>query len=136
MATKKRFTYRFDHVRAVWANNDAIMTALGRPNREQVVTHRFSPATMLQMLELTNGKELSDLIKAGAGEWVDRKFDSSDAVPVTAEPACREALGRNAERRGTEIHLTDAIVGSPAKQEGVEDLLWSMMMLPEFQLVY
>jgi hypothetical protein len=28
------------------------------------------------------------------------------------------------------------LVGSPARKEGVEDLLWAMTMLPEFQLIY
>src|SRR2546422_11367414 len=28
------------------------------------------------------------------------------------------------------------MVGTPVKREGVEDLLWAMTMLPEFQLIY
>src|SRR5439155_18251720 len=90
-ATKKQDTYRFDHVRAVWAKNDVLMTALGRPNREQVVTHRFSPATMLQMLELTNGQMLSGMVEKGAKRWTERKFESSEAMIAAI---FREALGR------------------------------------------
>ena len=28
------------------------------------------------------------------------------------------------------------MVGEPARREGVEDLLWAVVMLPEFQLIY
>ena len=42
------------------------MTALGRPNREQVVTTRPSAATTFQALELTNGETLADILKRGA----------------------------------------------------------------------
>ena len=28
------------------------------------------------------------------------------------------------------------IMGQPASKDGVEDLLWSLVMLPEFQLIY
>jgi hypothetical protein len=28
------------------------------------------------------------------------------------------------------------MIGTPATIEGVEDLLWSLAMLPEFQLIY
>ena len=108
-----------------------MMTALGRPNREIVVTHRFSPATMLQMLELTNGAMLSDRIGKGAKRWIDRKFDSSDAMIAQI---FRESLGR--EPSPQELAMSRELVQSPAQQQGVEDLLWSIAMLPEFQLVY
>jgi hypothetical protein len=29
-----------------------------------------------------------------------------------------------------------ALIGAPARAEGVEDLLWVLAMLPEFQLIY
>jgi hypothetical protein len=35
-----------------------------------------------------------------------------------------------------ELQLAASLVGDAASPEGVEDLLWSMVMLPEFQLVY
>src|SRR5207247_1387980 len=53
-------------VRAALVPSDALQTALGRPNREQVVTVRATTATTLQALELTNGTELSDLLQRGA----------------------------------------------------------------------
>ena len=38
--------------------------------------------------------------------------------------------GRPKRRMATDL------LGQPARQEGVEDLLWAMVMLPEFQLIY
>ena len=35
-----------------------------------------------------------------------------------------------------EITASVALIGSPATAEGVADLLWSLTMLPEFQLIY
>jgi Protein of unknown function (DUF1553) len=130
-ATKQKFTFRFDQARCVWRNNDALMTALGRPNREHVVTNRFTPATMLQMLELTNGATLSKINQQGATNWLNRNInDSSQLVTQIYQ----ESLGRPPTEK--ELAISMQVVGSPAKQQGVEDLLWSIQMLPEFQLVY
>ena len=35
-----------------------------------------------------------------------------------------------------EASVAKGLVGEPVKKEGVEDLLWGMAMLPEFQLIY
>ncbi|HZM05490.1 MAG TPA: DUF1549 domain-containing protein, partial [Candidatus Saccharimonadales bacterium] len=51
------------NVRAVLVAADPLQVALGRPNREQVVTTRATEATTLQALELTNGKTLAELLK-------------------------------------------------------------------------
>ena len=112
-------------------NSDPLMTALGRPNREQVITTRASAATTLQGLELTNGRTLAELLKRGAEEVVER-------WPKPARELIFElyqrALGR--QPSGEELRLAQEMVGSPLKKEGVEDLLWAMTMLPEFQLIY
>src|SRR2546426_997015 len=59
-------------VRAGLVNSDPVMTALGRPNREQVITTRASAATTLQGLEMTNGRTLAELLKRGAQEVIER----------------------------------------------------------------
>jgi hypothetical protein len=46
----------------------------------------------------------------------------------------RNALGR--PPRATEKDMAIDLVGQPTRQEGVEDLVWAMVMLPEFQLIY
>ncbi len=45
-----------------------------------------------------------------------------------------KALGR--KPTGAELRLADEVLGRPVAQEQVEDLLWTMAMLPEFQLIY
>lgn len=128
-ATNKPYTLREGKYRAVWAKNDRLMTALGRPNREQTVTYRPSAATTLQMLELTNGPELFDMLKGGAKRWMDPAVAASDHERV--EKIYLTALGRPP----TDQEL--AAAGDMCKtEEGVEDLLWAVVMLPEFQLVY
>src|SRR5690606_26192827 len=50
-------------VRAWRVPADPLTRAFGRTNREQVTTRRESHATTLQMLELSNGSTLADLME-------------------------------------------------------------------------
>jgi hypothetical protein len=110
---------------------DSLTTALGRPNREQVVTTRPPEATTLQALEMTNGETLADILKRGAKNLVaDKGSAKSELVPVLYA----KALGRKPAKQ--EIELGRQLVGNTPNTEGVEDLLWSLAMLPEFQLIY
>lgn len=109
---------------------DPLMMALGRPNREQVVTSRPGAATTLQAIELTNGAVLDRLLAQGAKKLVGSSGASPDAM---VEELYLHALGRppSAAERAEAI----AMAGSPASVDGVQDLLWGLVMLPEFQLV-
>jgi hypothetical protein len=106
------------------------MAALGRPNREQVVTVRSSTASTLQCLELTNGETLADLLQCGAKRLVETAGPDS---PELVRAVYRRALGRSPIP--TELELATDLVGTPAQPQGVEDLLWAMTLLPEFQLI-
>jgi hypothetical protein len=118
-------------VRASLVAADPMMVALGRPNREQVMTARQSTATTLQALELTNGETLNKVLKRGAEKLLATNQLSTDEL---VEQVFVKSLGR--VPTGSERKLAAELVGSPAKLEGVEDLLWSIAMLPEFQLIY
>ena len=98
-------------VRAALVAADPLLVALARPNREQVVTTRPSVATTLQALASSPAPE-PNLIPGLYGK----------------------ALGR--KPTGPELQLAREMVGQPAQPSGVEDLLWSLAMLPEFQLIY
>jgi mono/diheme cytochrome c family protein len=118
-------------VRASMVAADPLQVALGRPNREQVVTTRPSAATTLQALEMTNGGTLADILKRGAENLLsDPSTPNDKLVRVIYE----KALGRKPTER--ELTLARGIVGQPAQAAGVEDLLWAITMLPEFQLIY
>jgi hypothetical protein len=122
----------FAHVRAPLVPASALQTALGRPNREQVVTVRSSVATTLEALELTNGRELNGILSRGADAIL---AGSSHQWPETlVEKLYLTALGRPATK--DELDLTLPMLGKPIRKAGVEDLLWAITMLPEFQLIY
>jgi hypothetical protein len=107
------------------------MTALGRPNREQVLTVRMSASTTLQALELTNGDTLSKLVKKTADRLLAEKSASSESL---INKLFVNGLGRKPTPR--ELKLANELLGKPVKREGVEDFVWAMAMLPEFQLIY
>jgi len=117
--------------RASLVNADPLMIALGRPNREQVITVRQATATTLQALELTNGATLAKLLRRGAHQLI---VDAPDDSRAFVESLYQQALSR--KPTAAELPLALELVGTPAKAEGVEDLLWSLAMLPEFQLIY
>ena len=118
-------------VRAALVAADPLMVALARPNREQVVTTRPTAATTLQALELTNGETLADLLKRGAENLLTAPAAAkADLIATLYE----KALGR--KPTGPELQFASEIVGEPVQPAGVEDFLWAVTMLPEFQLIY
>jgi uncharacterized membrane protein/mono/diheme cytochrome c family protein len=116
--------------RAALVKNDPFLTALGRPNRETVSTGRTSQANLLQALELTNGDKFTQTLKRGAKEWM-AKYPNSDTL-VTA--LYRNALGRNPLPK--ELDTARKILGNKPKEEGIQDLVWALALIPEFQLIY
>jgi hypothetical protein len=119
-------------VRSALVAADPLTVALGRPNREQVITSRASAATTLQALELTNGQVLTGLLHQGAANLVGEAKEKSGRK--LAEDLYVKALGR--KPTAAELKTAEEILGNPVQKEGVEDLLWAMIMLPEYQLIY
>jgi hypothetical protein len=118
------------HVRASLVNDDPLTRALGRPNREQVVTRRDSLATTLQALELTNGSTLDALLKRGAEKWL----KAAEVPDQITRGIYSTALSR--EPTAAELTAARELLGQQPTKESVEDLLWIVAMLPEFQLVH
>jgi mono/diheme cytochrome c family protein len=116
-------------IRAALVPADPLALALGRPNREQVVTTRATAATTLQTLELTHGQTLADVLRRGAAKLV----ESSSTPGELVDHLYNSALGR--APGALEKQLAAELLGQPARPEGAEDLLWAVAMLPEFQLV-
>lgn len=121
----------YGDVRAALVNTDPLMTALGRPNREQLITRRSSVATTLQALELTNGETLMSQLERGAENLI---RESGPTARELIHNLYLRSLSRTPTSR--ELRLSEKLVGTPVRSEGVEDLLWSVAMLPEFQLIY
>jgi hypothetical protein len=121
----------YGQVRAALVSSDPLMNALGRPNREQVMTARSTVATTLEALELTNGETLARWLRRGAGRLLNQPPESPQAL---IHELYRRALGR--APTADELNLAEGWVGTAIREEGVEDLLWALTMLPEFQLIY
>jgi hypothetical protein len=116
--------------RASLVPNNNFLTALGRPNRETVSTSRESRANLLQALALTNGNRFIRVLQAGADCWKGRYKDNTTIV----KQIYLHALNRAPTEKefNTAKQALDQSVGT----EGIEDLLWSIVLLPEFQIVY
>jgi hypothetical protein len=117
-------------VRSALCAADPLTTALGRTNREQVTTARQSVATTLQALELSNGETLMEILRKGAAKIASAKSRTAEQV---VEIIYARALGRRPT--AGELEIATELVGTPVRAEGVEDLLWIVAMLPEFELI-
>jgi hypothetical protein len=111
--------------------SDMLMRSLGRPNREQVVSDRPANLTTLQALDLANSALLAETLSRGAANVV-KRFDGRDSAAIV-DWLYRFALSRppTSDERETAMEL----LHSPPTQQGVEDLLWAVLMLPEFQII-
>jgi hypothetical protein len=84
----------------------------------------------LQALELTNGDAFNAALEAGAHKWHAR-FSNSEAL---VREVYEQALGRLPAP--AEVKAAISILGEKPDVADVEDLLWSVMLLPEFQLIF
>jgi hypothetical protein len=118
-------------VRASLIVSTPLMRTLGRPNREQVVTTRPAEVTTLEAIELSNGRPLSELLEAGAKKLLEANKGTS------TEDACRSLFRAALSRRPTPdelARLTD-LADQPLTADGLSDILWCIVMLPEFQVI-
>lgn len=115
--------------RASLVKNDPFLTALGRPNRENVSTSRISQANLLQALELTNGNKFNQSLRKGAELWV-QKYSSSESL---IRAIYVKALGRAPHPK--ELAVAIKYMGKKPSVEGIQDLVWAVTLLPEFQLI-
>ncbi len=117
--------------RASLVTLDPFLKVLGRPTRENVVTRRDDQATLLQALALTNGTFFNQAIAEGADRWLARYGDDPHAL---VENLYRNALGRQPSR--AEARTAAALLGEHPTPDAVQDVLWAVFMLPDFQLIY
>lgn len=117
-------------VRAAFTAADPLQLSLGRPNREQVVTTRPATLSTLQALDLTNGKVLAETLARGAANVRAR---AGGASPSIVDDLFARALARPAT--GAERAAALRLLGETPSAQSVEDLLWSVLMLPEFQTI-
>jgi hypothetical protein len=117
-------------VRAALLKSDLLMRTLGRPNREQIVSTRPTDLTTLEAMDLNNGAILDARLAEGARALLARPF-ASPADLVTY--LWRASLSR--EPTPQELTLAVASLGDPPDVATTQDLLWGILMLPEFQII-
>ena len=117
--------------RASLVKLDPFQKALGRPTRENVATFREDQATLLQALELTNGAFFNEVVVRAREAWIEKVGADTE---VLVEDIYLHALGRNAHPKEKKVALQR--IKEVGLEAGVEDVLWSLAMLPEFQLIY
>ena len=117
-------------VRAALLQSDLLMRTLGRPNREQIVTTRPVDLTTLEAMDLNNGAILDSRLAEGAQALVARKFATSAAL---ASYLWQAALAR--EPGADELQAAVALLGETPAVTSIQDLLWGVLMLPEFQII-
>jgi hypothetical protein len=114
-------------IRASLMKSDFLMRTLGRPNRDQIVTERPNELSTLEAIDLANGSLLAQNLEKGA-----KRLLAAQRPDLVTE-LYRHALSRNPSE--AEKALASEILGPKPTQQGIEDLLWSVCMLPEFQVV-
>lgn len=116
-------------VRASLVRQDDFMKTLGRPVRENVTSQRDVTSTLLQSLLLTNSSLFHEKINQAARLWL-----ADGQSPITViEELYQQALGRAPSKR--EKRILRKQLKSTEPEEFLEDVIWSIVLLPEFQLI-
>jgi uncharacterized membrane protein/mono/diheme cytochrome c family protein len=116
--------------RASLITNNPFLTALGRPGRETVTTSRTSQANLIQALELTNGNTFNEGIRRAAEKWRREYPDPEQLITVLY----RRTLGRLPSEDEQAVAMN--AIGARPTQDDIQDLMWAIMIHPEFQLIY
>jgi len=117
-------------VRASLIKGTPLMAALGRPNRDQVVTSRPEDLTTLEAIRLANEQPLADELARGGAAILAAHGSDPDAL---AGWIFRAALSR--PPTAGEQAAARELLGPEPNAATVADCLWAVVMLPEFQLI-
>ncbi|HEX5790328.1 MAG TPA: DUF1549 and DUF1553 domain-containing protein, partial [Luteolibacter sp.] len=116
-------------VRASLVPSDLLMRALGRPNREQIVSMRPDNITTLEAIDLANGEALAAFLKQGA----QRIATEAQGPEQFVDGVFMRALSRKPSASERRELLT--MLGGKLEPKAIEDVLWMVLLLPEFQFV-
>lgn len=117
-------------VRASLMKSDLLMRSLGRPNREQIVTSRPNDLTTLEAMDLNNGAILAAQLEKGAQRLLAEIGKDPQAM---VDSLYWQALSRPPSAEEKQIALD--VLGAQPSSDTVQDFLWTLFMLPEFQLI-
>jgi hypothetical protein len=117
-------------LRAVFTPQNRFQASLGRPSREQVVTDRPDLLTTLEAIYLSNGPVLAKTLSSAAEHILEKWNDNPEGMILWL---FNYSLSRNPTV--SEQQILQDLVGKEPVPEVVEDLLWAVFMLPEFQYI-
>jgi hypothetical protein len=118
-----------DPVRASLVISDLLQRALGRPNREQIVSVRPDNLTTLEAIDLANGSVLAGLLEKGAKHLLSAHTAPSDVV----ESLYQQLLARKPSAAEKTAALE--LLGAEPTAQNLEDILWAVLLTPEFQFI-
>ena len=118
-------------VRASLVKSDFLMRSLGRPNRDQIVSMRPEELTTLEALDLANGQTLTRALEQGAARLAAQSW-SSPAALITH--LYTRTLARPPEPE--ELRTAAELLGPQPTAPAIADLLWALLMQPEFLYVH
>ena len=116
--------------RAALLKSDFLMRSLGRPNRDQIVSMRPQDLSTLEAIDLANGETLSAWLAQGANSM---HAKGKTETVATTQWLYQFALSRKPSRDETQSVLE--AFGETLSVVEIEDLIWTIIAQPEFQLV-
>jgi Protein of unknown function (DUF1549)/Protein of unknown function (DUF1553)/Planctomycete cytochrome C len=117
-------------VRASLVKSDFLMRSLGRPNRDQIVTVRPLELSALEALDLANGEILANYLRTGAAKIQAKEWKSTEELVTWLY-----AFALSREPTPHELSTLQSVLGEKPTTTAMEDVLWTLCMLPEFQFV-
>jgi hypothetical protein len=117
-------------VRASLVKSDFLMRTLGRPNREQIVSERPAELTTLEAMDLANGAIFSEALARGAAQLLKRTWAGPDHFTGWLY---RAGLGRDPSTE--ELAVARESLGPALTEQNIQDVVWMVCTLPEFQFV-
>jgi hypothetical protein len=113
-------------VRAALQDLDPFQSALGRPNRDQVVSSRPDQVSTLEAIHLANGPEFASMLREGATALL----ATGKPVDELVDRVYLAAFSRNPDP--DERSLAIGMLGEGSLEEGMADFLWTVFVQPEF----
>jgi len=117
------------------ATPNRVAVMLGRSNREVVVSARPDCATMLEALEMVNGDVLAAYLSRGASRILASDLGMEADPARVIDTLALRAFARPATAEEQSV-ARDLLGPAADRQAGCEDLLWLLVMNPEFQYLY
>ncbi|MEY3609094.1 MAG: hypothetical protein RLZZ447_1882, partial [Verrucomicrobiota bacterium] len=108
-----------------------LMRSLGRPNRDQIVSMRPEELTTLEALDLANGQTLTRALEQGAARLAAQPWPDPAALITHLYARTLARPPEPGERRAAA-----ELLGPQLTAPGIADLLWALLMQPEFLYVH